>query len=395
MSKAAYKRNRKRKETPMSLPKVSPSRLDRLATCPRYVFDDRDTKAQEARQEAMDSGTSFHEVLERVAKAQNPAIEIGQIPDFSSRRCAEFAWSAVAGIISAGASISGVEVEFPESSVCRRGRADLVLKYDNTAVIVDWKLVRSVSNYELQLIGYAISAFESDPAVEYVRTLVVSPAIEHVEDVTYARTDLDSMRRKITDLMELVQNPFVPGRPGDACPGCRWSGACPAQCHELVPISVGAAMPVAFADLLSPATPEGRARRRYVSDWLLSCIDGIKADDLTWVQAGNAPPPGYKLVTMPGRTSIPAEATPQAITKLIGGGYSLDAIQGACTLNLGKLAASLAPVLGEDEKELKKRMADLVGELAITGQPSQHLRKTSKKALADLFKDVGQPKQIA
>lgn len=378
----------------MSLPKVSPSRLDRLATCSKFVFDDRETKSQEARQEAMDAGTRFHELMEEIAKHENPTLRINEIPDFLDRKCAEYAWAQVAGILAAGASIVGVEMQLPESSTCRRGFADLVLRYGNTLVIVDWKLTRAQGEHAMQMRAYAIAALEADPEIDLVRAVIVAPAVPHTEEMEFRREDLDAQRKIVLDLMELVQNPFAPANPGDACPGCLWAGRCPAQARELVPVSVEAAMPVALSEMLNPATPEGRARRRYFCDWLASAVDGIKADDLEYVKAGNEPPPGYKLITKAGRSSIPAESVPAAIDKLAAAGYSIDTIHAACTLYTSKLAKAVAPVLGEKEEEVRKQLDALVAEFQINGEPSTYLARTSKKAMADLFKATLEPKQL-
>ncbi len=370
------------------LPKVSPSRLDRLQSCPRYVPEDR---TDNARFDAMDAGVRFHATMESIAKSATPVEYINSIPDFLDRRAAEYAWSQVSGILAAGASIVAAEMPLPECSVCRRGIADLVLRYDNTLVIVDWKLTRAEGEHDLQMAAYAIMAMEADAEIEAVRTLVVAPMIQHVDDTTYTRGQLPALQERIRNLMATVENPFTPGRPGDACNGCKWAGRCPAQCKELVPVSNAALMPVAFGDLLNPATPAGRARRRYFCDWLASAVDGIKEDDLKWVKAGNEPPPGYKLITKAGRSSIPAESVPQAIDKLVGLGYSLDAIHAACTLFTSKLAAAIAPVSGEDEKEMKKKLDESLAEFMINGAPSEYLQRTSKKAMADLFEATLEP----
>lgn len=368
----------------MELPKVSPSKLDRLCSCPRYAPADR--KEGDDIDLAMSAGIRFHGLMEDIAKHENPLQRINEIPDFLDRRAAEYSWGQVSGIIAAGASIVGVEMQLPESSVCRRGIADLVLRYGNTLVVVDWKLTRAEGEHDLQMIAYAVMALEADLEIEAVRTLVIAPVIQHVESSIHDRATLPALQTRILQLMAAVENPFTPGHPGDVCIGCRRAGKCPAQCRELVPVSNEALMPVAFGELLNPSTPEGRARRRYFADWLASAVEGIKADDLKWVKEGNEPPPGYKLISKAGRSSIPAESVPQAIDTLVSLGYSLDSIHAACTLFTSKLAAGIAPASGEDEKELKKKIDASLSKFMINGAPSEYLQRTSKKAMAELFK---------
>ena len=374
----------------MSLPKVSPSRLDRLAACPRYVMEDR---TDNDRADAMDAGTRFHSLMEEIAKSGNPVLRISQVPDYLDRRSAEYAWGQVAGIIAAGAAIEGTEVAVKESSVCRRGFIDLLLSYGGGVVVVDWKLTRAVGEHDLQMAEYASAMMEQNK-VSFVRALVIAPMIQHVDDVTYSSEDLARLIGRVTDLMEKVENPFVPARPGDVCNGCKWAGRCPAQCRELVPVSNSAQMPVAFNELLSPATPEGRARRRYFIDWIASAVDGIKEDDLAWVKAGNAPPPGYKLIQKAGVSSIPPESVGPAIDKLVQSGFSLDSIHAACKLYTSKMAKNLAPVMGESDRDLKKKLDGLISEFMINGGPSEYLQRTSKKAMAELFKATLEPKQV-
>ena len=157
------------------LPKVSPSRLDRLSSCPRFVFDDRDTRAQEARQNAMDAGTSSHAIMEEISLSPDPVARIAEIPDFPTRKAAEYSWSQVSGIIAAGASIVGAEVPVKESSVCKRGKADLILRYVDTMMVVDWKFVRSECDPRLQMMAYTIALFEENDDVQCVRAIVISP----------------------------------------------------------------------------------------------------------------------------------------------------------------------------------------------------------------------------
>lgn len=372
--------------------KMSPSRLDRVAACPRFVFDDRETKAMDSVQESLDAGINFHTIMEGISKdPENATSLIAAIPDFTTRRDAEWAWNHVRGILDAGGQIVGVESEAYESSVCRRGFIDLLIAVNGGVVIVDWKLVRQIGEHDLQLKAYAIYAFECckldcTEDVSHARVMAISPAIQHVSDVTYTRDQLPAMRADIIALMDKVENPFSPPVPGPVCTSCKWSGRCPAQCKELVPVSQEVSLPVAYGDLLNPSTPNGRARRRYFLDWLVKAVDNVKEDDLNWVKAGNEPPPGYKLVSMPGRTTLPSEALPQAIDMLASAGYSLDTIHGACSLSLTKLSAALAPVLGEDEKDLKKRLEAMLAAFTVTGQPSESLRRVSKKTMAELFK---------
>ena len=373
----------------MSLPKVSPSRLDRIASCPRYVFDDR---PQKDRDDAMDAGTRFHTLMENIAKSDNPALKINEIPDFMDRRAAEYAWLQVSGYIANGFVIDGVEKQLPESSVCRRGFADLILRSGKSLIVVDWKLTRAEGEHDMQMRAYAIAALESDETLESVRTVVIAPLIQHTDEMVIDRAGLRAQCEIVAKLMADVENPFTPAKPGDVCSGCKWAGRCPAQCRELVPVSIEAAMPVALGELLSPTTPEGRARRRYFADWLVSAVKGIKDDDLEFVKAGNEPPPGYKLISKAGASTIPAESVPDAINKLVAAGYPLEAIHASCKLYTSKLAGAMSEVLGESEDDLKKKMDDTIKDCYINGEPSVYLQRTSKKAMKDLFAATLAPK---
>ena len=376
----------------MPLPKVSPSRLDRLAACPRYVMEDR---PQKDRDDAMDAGTRFHSLMEDIANSKNPVETISLIPDYNDRRAAEYAWGQVSGWFANGAVITGIEVSLPESTVCKRGFADLMLQYDNTAIVVDWKLTRAEGEHRFQMLAYAIAALEQNPELEAAKTVVVAPLVPHVEVRDYPRCSLDAARSEIVRLMEAVENPFTPACPSDVCNGCKWAGrTCPAQARELVSASNEAMMPVALSEMLNPATPEGRARRRFFIDWLSSAVDGVKQDDLEWVKAGNEPPPGYKLLTKAGQATIPAESVPQAINKLVAAGYPLEAIHSSCKLYTSKLAGALAPVMGESEDSLKKKMDAVINEFYIRGGPSTYLQRTSKKPLKELFAATLQPKPV-
>ena len=344
----------------------------------------------------MDAGIRYHAIMESVAKSGNPVIKINETPNFLDRRAAEYAWSQVSGILAAGASIVGVEMQLPESSVTRRGFADLVLRYDDTLVIVDWKLIRMEGSHDMQMRAYAIMAMEADAKIEGVRTLIIAPLIQHMEELSFPRTALDAERKIIVDLMKSVENPYTPGVPGDVCTGCKWSGCCPAQCKELAPISNEVSFPVSREDIMNPVDAMARARRRYMMDWLLSMEKPIKDNDAEWVKSDpvNNKIPGYTYVTKAGRSSLPAESVPQAIDKLVQSGYSLDAIHSACKLYVNQLAESLCVSTGESEGDLKKKLNGIIAEFQINGNPSEYLQRTSRRALSDLFKATLETKQL-
>lgn len=378
--------------------KVSPSRLDRLAVCPRYVYDDRDTAANEARQDAMDAGTQFHQLMEELVQTPDKLAFIAAVENQDMRRSCEWTWPHLEGILAAGGAFCGVEQEAPESSACRRGFIDLRLSMDGKPwnetqmpVVVDYKYLRAEGDHDWQMKGYVVSAFEELPLATCVRVLVITPKIEKVCDETYERSAHPSLVKQIQGLMELVENPFTPGRPSEICRGCRWAGRCPAQAAVLAPESTTVAMSMPQRLLLEPATPAERAMRRYFADWLASWIEGVKEDDKEAVLSGIPPPPGYKLISTSGALSLPNDRMPEAVDRMIAAGVPLNAILAACKLSFPKLSASQAEVLSQTPDEVRESLDKLVRDLLIPGAPSTYLKRTSKKSPQQLFKDLETP----
>jgi len=309
---------------------VSPSKLKMLASCPRWVRDDKER--DESMKEAAEEGTRLHGFCEELIR-NHPAEK------WESMAC------AVAGddadlimeslrtvrdyVIGAGLNAAPARcilddkpyrIALPdpgtyasEATVCTElngtQRMDFVAvtRDGATAIVADFKFVRGEPDARLQLNAYALSIMEILPEVQSVLALAPAPrTIAPDYSATVSRRDIPAVRGEIEGIIARAQDKFTPGHPCEFCCTCAGNGRCPWQVATLREIAADPAVAIVTKDqLLDPATPYDRGRRRMLIQWLEKFVDAAKDQDKMWALANpDTPLPGWTVTMTAGRKCI-------------------------------------------------------------------------------------------
>jgi hypothetical protein len=170
----------------------------------------------------------------------------------------------------------------------RRGFIDLMVRDQiDHAHVIDYKFGRNDGDFTYQLSPYVLRIFEKFPAINTVDGTIIAPRMdtEHDSDV-WTRDDIPRIEAAINAVVEPMQDPFFPGTPGNACSMCSGNGRCVWQSSSITALSVpdsaqlGPLPPMPSVRIvLKPTTPQERADRRALINWLTALCDYVKADD--------------------------------------------------------------------------------------------------------------------
>lgn len=304
---------------------VSPSKLKMLASCPRWVRDDKER--DESMKEAAEEGTRLHGfceelirnhpaekwesmacavagddanlVLEALRTVKDYVLGAHLIPDpFDKSYCA---------------TLPAPGTYMPEATVrselngTQRMDFVAVTQSGDTAIVADFKFVRGEPDARLQLNAYALSIMEILPDVQSVLALAPAPrTIAPDYSATVFRRDIPAVRGEIEGIIARAQDKFTPGHPCEFCCTCAGNGRCPWQAATLREIAVDPAVAIVTKDqLLDPATPYDRGRRRMLIQWLEKLVDAAKDQDKAWAIANpDTPLPGWTVTMTAGRKCI-------------------------------------------------------------------------------------------
>lgn len=304
---------------------VSPSKLKMLASCPRWVRDDKER--DESMKEAAEEGTRLHGFCEELIR-NHPAEKwesmacavAGDDADLvleALRTVKDYVLGAHLAAAPAGgphlAALPDPGTYMPEAVVrselngTQRMDFIAVTQDGTTAIVADFKFVRGEPDARLQLNAYALSIMEILPDVQSVLALAPAPrTIAPDYSATVSRQDILTVRREIEGIIARAQDKFTPGHPCEFCCTCAGNGRCPWQAATLREIAADPAVAIVTKDqLLDPATPYDRGRRRMLIQWLEKFVDAAKDQDKAWALANpDTPLPGWTVTMTAGRKCI-------------------------------------------------------------------------------------------
>ncbi len=372
----------------MKLRTVSPSKLKILDRCPRWQQDE--TRRDEGMAEAAEEGTRLHALCEDMVNQftadrwdeEAPALCGSDAPlvldalepvrdDILANGLRKHD-PATCGTSMKGRYVSEAVLVSP---LMGRMKLDwFAVSLDGfTAWVVDFKFVRAEPDVRQQLEGYALTVMEQHPDVRNVILRAPAPKVFAENYLsTVSRADMPRIRAEVERIAAKATDAFAPGVPCEFCCTCSGNGRCPWQAAALRDIVTDPSMDLLTkTDLLDPATPEIRGRRKRLVKWLGSLVDAMKDQDKQWALANpDAVLPGWTIKMCAGRKSLDKMRWLEA-QKLI---ESLLGIRGnelleCCEPDLGKVAELLELREGITDKQAKAKVAKALDGLMVRGAP--------------------------
>ena len=282
---------------------------------------------------------------------------------------------------------------YPECEVERgqgqHGYIDLMIIFpDGMVTIVDYKAIRQLKDYSLQLAAYAIDVNRICPAHTKFQCRIIAPRLptEDIEDHLWDEKDLDVYRKRIESIEESADrsanDPNVPGCPNDACQYCHWNGRCPYQTKAVV--QTADAMDVVsviknngFFDgevitretFAAPSTVGQRGLRRAFVKLLESAVDAWKEDDKVWAQEHKGTDvPGWKIGWRAGRATLDKSQMTDIRAALMSKlGMTESDILNVSSVDPTLLKEHMVSALGYSEKEAANTISEVLDSFMKTG----------------------------
>ena len=379
---------------------VSPSKLKMLASCPRWVRDDKER--DESMKEAAEEGTRLHSfceelirnhpaekwesmacavagddadlVLEALRTVKDYVLGVHLIPDpFDKSHCA---------------TLPAPGTYMPEATVRSElngtQRMDFVAVTPSgaTAIVADFKFVRGEPDARLQLNAYALSIMEILPDVQSVLVLAPAPrTIAPDYSAMVFRQDIPAVRGEIEGIIARAQDKFAPGHPCEFCCTCAGNGRCPWQAATLREIAADPAVAIVTKDqLLDPATPHDRGRRRMLIQWLEKFVDAAKDQDKAWAIANpDTPLPGWTVTMTAGRKCIDKDRRLEAC-KLAEAHLQVagDDLLGCTAVDPAALSALVSMRDGLSKAQADARVQQALAPVMVRGAAYPVMRREAK-----------------
>lgn len=251
-------------------------------------------------------------------------------------------------------------------------------------IIIDYKFVRGVGDYELQLAAYACALNLLVPEINTIQALIVAPYLaDDVEPMqwNFTKENLASYAMVIKGIEEAAENPNNDGRPGSHCEYCKWSGQCRYQTTKALDITAPS-LPPNVQRLLKPKTLQDRADRRDLIKCLESMVESIKEDDKKFfAEHPDAVLPGYKVTQMSGRATVDKERASEINDTLLSrfvGLINVNDLLSMATPEPNKVVAHLT-LHGMDESNAKRSVNEAFDEFMKRGASYVTLRKAGTK----------------
>lgn len=372
---------------------ASPSRLKALSACPRWVpdYDEKD----EAMKAAAEEGTRLHGLCERIVMSF-PVEEWDDKARLLSGSDYDLVAEALAPVrdVVVGCHLKpfhGTSPSIPvgtyraevalESALTGKQRIDVLLRTElNAATVVDFKFVRSEPDVRLQMESYALTVFDRHAEIEVVQLLAPAPRVfaDNYSSVVTRKGDSGRIRKEVTSILERMSDPFHVGKPGQHCCTCFGNGRCPWQAAALKDVACDPeAAVVSKADLLDPATPEGRGKRKELTQWLKKYCEACDEQDKAWALANPGTAlPGWKVSMSAGRKSLDPERRleaariAEAVLEIYG-----DDLLSCATLDPKALALRVQVRDNLSEDAAKEKVADALDCVMRRGNPFPTMRR--------------------
>lgn len=254
------------------------------------------------------------------------------------------------------------------------GTLDLALIFEDRAVVIDYKFVRSIAavsdpSENLQCQTYAAGLFEAYPQVQSCAVGIFAPSIawfppRHV----YTRNDVETLiKPRIRKVIERAGDPFKVPTPCDMCSNCANASRCPALTKDAVVVAngIGLPMPSEFApDKL--VTANDRAKGHIIARALANWADQVLSNNNEYAKQGGELP-GHTKVSKPGNLVI---KNPQAAWEVLHdqGILTESQLKECMSLKVAPLTEKLAEVREVEKKDARGMLEEILGEYCVRGK---------------------------
>lgn len=357
-------------------PKLSPSGLKYVRLSPCFENDPGGDKT------AADEGTAIH-----------AACETGVIPATftdEQKQVVQMCLDYVQPLVSRPGAQVFKELSFHElaefSPLMRRGKADLVVLYSNTAELVDYKAGRNAVDDAAvndQQKAYVVAMFQRWPHLKAVRVHLLMPRRDEVSTHTFSADDVPRLRADLASIIvtaERYHRENLTAPRTDTCLWCAKRHSCPAV--------VGTAMAIAKgydAELQIPA--EFHPSKVTDPKAMAVMLDAASVMD-KWVQSARhhftqamlngVDIPGYELREKKAARSVDDAMAAYAVVREV---IDRDEFLAACSISLPALEKAWCEKAprgqkGKAKEELISKLIE-VGALK-QGAPSHYLGRVKK-----------------
>lgn len=360
--------------------KHSPSSLDSLAKCVRFRYGDMN-------EGSANEGTLLHENFE---KETVQGLTESQAKDVQA--CIDYVNSLKASEGGADCWIDQKEVKI-ELKDLTYGTCDRLLthKSSGTMHVIDAKFTRVSSEHWRQLRTYGAGAVEmrretGDTKPLQVRLHVVAPRLSDIKNEDWdGDILLTHMRQDIEEIYSRVENPWQIETPHEeVCGLCANASRCPSL-NKTVAVAaqrMGLPVPEAF-EPGSQATLRDRAIAQVLAGAMDNWAKLVKQANAEHCKQTGEVPEGFKLVTRSTGLKVAKEMTPIALQQLEAAGFDRATLLECCSLTIGEVAEKHSAYTGVPKTEVKERVREALGDLAIEGECSflQRSKRVSDEAM--------------
>lgn len=405
--------------------KTSPSRLVYVEACPKF-------QPSPLPNDAADDGIRLHAAMEHLVERPLPEWDdyINGLDESTSSKAAlltaaeqirPYIEPTLGPRLHVGPSLSlNKHSEIPCSGVYpevevelghnRRGYIDLLIvnrtEDELHLTIVDYKFVRFIGDYELQLAAYAVAVNDllasPDGPTVYVDSVIVAPYVpgsDQMDTLRWAYTEesIGRYRKIIQDIDESVTDPNRDGNPGPQCEHCKYCGKCRYQVGisvtTMAATNVADALPVVpvggsakdiIERFMNPKTLEDRAQRKMFVKAVEHLVDFFVEDDKTFFDENpDAELPGFRKTRMPGRRTLDknrASEINMALLSQLGGTITATDLLEASVPLVDKLAERLSFTQNISADEAKRRINNVLDDFMTKGADYFVFRKAAQKA---------------
>jgi hypothetical protein len=390
--------------------KYGMSKLNALDACAGFTSRNEVT-------EAAQDGTRKHDIMERIAQRLinrlknkkklsarqelSDLLESGDVfVDDDERTELEFCCDDIDEWLKYKATDLLVEIKVtirhPDGKELNHGYLDIVLIFDDIAVLIDYKfgwIPVPPAEGNLQGMGYSTALFQEKPALKTIKVVFSQPRLNRRTKCTYKREQLFDMYSRIKGVIAKAEDPNKHLKINPYCDFCELNGKCAAHLRNAQALVVkhdNLPMGDLFTSL-EITTPQQALAAYYIADRLEAIFKeaGVRDKVLEFARANGGRlehevAPGQHLVVEVKEKKSPRSANSplliaETIAEEVGGIEQAQAlVLSACDVSVTTLEDNFADLVVEKRKAEAEQM----------GKEEAKEHRLTKKAAKEMLSDV-------